>query len=268
MTEQNKQTDIQISVIKKESITDIVNIKNQEDLNNIMATIAKGNPILFPTAASAITKFVKSKELGIGFITGAEHMHEIQGKTGIDIHIVRAILLSSKDIYWTKVKDYTQVPKYATVDKQYFDYVPEGHKVIKAKEPNAMKLEKDNAIAEGLIPLVLTGYDYVTEYKFSRIKRLSDGSTITLEATGKFSWNDALQAGLPLDKNGAFNELSAWFKYRQLMVDTRAFTFGSRAIADDLLLGMREYTELLDIEGKNYDVDKEGNVIDITNNNK
>lgn len=254
------KSDMQVSVIKKEGITDMLNIKSKEDLEGIMSIIAKGNPILFPTAASAITKFVKSKELGIGFITGAEHMHEINGKTGVDIHIVRAILLASKDIYWEKVKDYTQTPIYLTLDKQILNYVPENHMVVKSKA------DEDFATKEGLKPLVLKGYDYVTEYKFSRIKRLSDNSTITIKATGKFTWLEAVEAKLPLDKNGNYNELSPWFKYKQLMVDTRAFTFGARAIADDLLMGMREYTELLDIEGKNYTVDNNGSVVDITNN--
>lgn len=265
MTKENSNNQLVVTE-KKEGIDSIINFNgNATSIYEAMDTIAKAYPTTFTNKNDAFAKFVKSKELGIGFLTGAEHMHSIQGKTGVDIHIIRAMLLSSKSISWELVKNYQQVPIYKAIDGSEYDYIPNGYELIPKGITKEEGIKLNNEITNrGNIAIKLTGYDFVTEYKFSRIKQLVNNDYVTITAIGKFSWNEALHAKLPLDKNGDFNQNSAWYKYRKLMVDTRAFTFGARAIADDLLMGMREYTELLDINNINYNVDIEGNVKDIS----
>lgn len=265
MTKENSNTQLIVNE-KKEGIDTIIKFDGTaESVYEAMDTIAKAYPQTFTNKNDAFAKYVKSKELGIGFLTGAEHMHSIQGKTGVDIHIVRAKLLASNSITWELVKNYEQVPIYISLDGATFDYIPLDHEVIPKglSKEEAIKLHEEIK-ARGNTSLRLNGYDFVCEYKFTRLKKLANGEYGKITAIGKFSWNDALHAKLPLDKNGDFNQNSAWYKYRKLMVDTRAFTFGARAIADDLLMGMMEYTELLDTNNINYDVNSDGSVKDIS----
>jgi len=89
-------------------------------------------------------------------------------------------------------------------------------------------------------------------------KRNIKGEWITKTIFTSFTWKEALKAGLPLDKAGQINPNSNWSKYTKLMLGIRAFTFGARDIASDLLLGTYETSELYDFNDINYDIDEEG----------
>jgi hypothetical protein len=66
------------------------------------------------TAAQVLLLYVKAQELGVGFGNAIDHMHIINGKTGIDIHIAKAILLKAgKEIRWEKTMDYLPHYKYS-----------------------------------------------------------------------------------------------------------------------------------------------------------
>ena len=47
---------------------------------------------------------MRAQDLNLPFSTGIEHIHVINGKTGIDIHIVKA-LLSKAGCTWRCLKD-------------------------------------------------------------------------------------------------------------------------------------------------------------------
>jgi len=102
--------------------------------------------------------------------------------------------------------------------------------------------------------------DIRTTYIFTRKKFDIDGTYITKSITSSFSWNDALKAMLPYDKAGNINPESGWSKYTKTMLDHRAFTFGAREIASDLLMGVMETTELYDTYDINYDITDDGHV--------
>ena len=56
---------------------------------------------------------MRAKDLNLPFSTCIEHVHVINGKTGVDVHIVKALLLRA-GIVWNCTKDY--VPQYQYTD--------------------------------------------------------------------------------------------------------------------------------------------------------
>lgn len=231
--------------------------------------IAKDSNTGINTPAMAIMLYNKAKELGIGWANAVSHMHLIKGKLGIDIHIVKAIMSRpGSGIRVVKLEDYRPLYKYT--DKSLTttwtdDTLPEDAQVVNKFSdpitagkfpviilPTIIKDSKGAVIGDKIEP-----YDYRTKYKFIRKKRDIDGSYFTEERISSFSWLEAVQAQLPFDKAGNLNPDSNWAKYRKLMIDTRAYTYGARDIASDLLLGAYETTELYDMNKEEYTISPE-----------
>ena len=218
---------------------------------------------------------MRAKELNLPFTTCIEHIHVIQGKTGIDVHIIRS-LLSRAGVTWECIKDYapqynytdgntiyaeSQLPDYCikcrsskeaeekTKDdnvgvypvKYYQDLNGNIYNELQINDKCVIALNKVQALQllkEKKYPILRIApipIDYITEYKFTRYKMIL-GEKIKTECIGRFSYNEAKQAEL-LDKDN-------YKKYPRIMVANRAFTLGAREIADDVIMGAYETTEL------------------------
>lgn len=264
-----------------------VNLLNEKELaaakafmKNLMATPKGG--IKSPEEGIAI--LARAQDLNLPFMSSVEHIHVINGKTGIDIHLVKA-LLSRAGVTWETVKDYTPLYEYTDGSNVYNEtLLPTWCKIT----PNPKKAEEitdDNVIGvyplryykdlkgaiwnefqvsdkcvkcinyaqaqqvakNGQYPVVRVNpmpIDYITEYKFHRWFN-NNGYRYEQTATSHFSFVEAQNAG--------FFEKDTYKKYPRIMVGHRAFTLGARDIGSDLLMGVMEYTELGLVE--NIDVD-------------
>ena len=70
---------------------------------------------------------MRAQDLNLPFSTCLEHIHVIQGKTGVDIHIIKA-LLSRAGVTWECINDYTPLYEFTDgnnifVDGELPDYV-------------------------------------------------------------------------------------------------------------------------------------------------
>lgn len=246
------------------NIEDISRLTFDQQLQ-LFETIAKSANSGVQDAGQGILIFQKAKELGIGWGNAIPHMHVVNGKTGIDIHIVKAILSRpGSGVTWECLEDFKPLYRYSDGNKIFNteDEIPEdciivsklSDKVPDGKRPVVI-LPEYNEKKEA----VVRPYDYRTKYIFRRTKRDIDGNFIKIVShKGVFTWNDALTAGLPIDKTGVLNPNSVWQKYRKLMLDIRAFTYGARDIASDLLMGCYEKTELLDMTETPYTITEDG----------
>lgn len=223
---------------------------------------------------------MRAQDLNLPFSTCLEHIHVINGKTGVDVHIIKA-LLSRAACTWEVTKDYQALYEYTDGFNSYNDgSLPEyavrcndkATAEAKAKEANEnddkiylypvrfykgfdgnvykdyqlnsnaskfaiVKTPAEAKIAQGAgkIPVVRCAavpIDYITEYKFHRI--FPDGREMT--AFGRFTRNEALTAGL--------FEKDTYAKYARILISHRAFSYGAREIASDVLFGVMETTEL------------------------
>ena len=223
---------------------------------------------------------MRAQDLQLPFSTCIEHIHVINGKTGVDVHIVKA-LLSRVGVTWECTKDYapqyqytdgdnvyneTQLPSYcvkcrsakeaeaATTEDTVGVYPLRWYADLKGNVYNQFGLNDKCIIAlnkvqalrlanEGKYPVVRIAarpVDYVTEFKFTRY-RIINGKERIQTATSHFSFTEAQTADL-------FTK-DTYKKYPQIMINHRAFVLGARDIADDLIMGVLESTELKSIEG-------------------
>ena len=229
--------------------------------------------------ADGLAILARAQDLQLPFTTCIEHIHVINGKTGIDVHIIKS-LLSRAGIVWKCTKDYvpqyqytdgntiyleTQLPHYcvkcrtakeaieATTDDTVGVYPVNWYTDLKGNIYNEFevsdkcvkainRLQALKIANEGKFPIIripAQPVDYVTEYEFTRYKMIN-GKERVITAISHYSYSEAQNAGL-FDKD-------TYKKYARIMIGTRAFTFGAKDIANDVLMGSMETTELKIVE--------------------
>lgn len=236
---------------------------------------------------------MRAQDLQLPFSPCIEHIHVINGKTGIDIHIVKALLLRA-GVTWECTKDYTpqyqytdgnniyletQLPSYCvkcksskeaeakTDDETVGVYPVKWYMDLSGNTFNEFQLSDKWTIAlnrfhatklksEGKYPVIRIAaqpIDFVTEYKFTRVKCVN-GKDRVMTAISHFSFSEAKTAEL-------FNK-DTYIKYARILIGHRAFTLGARDIGADLLLGCMESGELklvedIDLSPQDYEVVEE-----------
>lgn len=223
---------------------------------------------------------MRANDLQLPFSTCIEHIHVINGKTGVDIHIIKA-LLSRAGVTWKCTKDYapqyqytdgdniyneTQLPMYcvkcrsakeaetATTEDEVGVYPLRWYADLKGNIYNQFQINDKCTICfnkvqaiklanEGKFPVIRIAarpIDYVTEFKFTRIFNINGKERIQ-EIISHFSFSEAQSADM-------FTK-DTYKKYPRIMIGHRAFAYGARDIASDLLMGVMETTELKSVEG-------------------
>ena len=223
---------------------------------------------------------MRAQDMQLPFSTCIEHIHVINGKTGVDVHIIKA-LLSRAGVVWECTKDYTpqyqytdgntvyletQLPQYCvkcatpkdaeehTTDdvvgvypvRWYADLKGNIYNQFGISDKCVKAINKQHAIklaSEGKFPVIripAQPVDFVTEYKFQRYRNIN-GHDVVHTATSHFSYTEAKVAG--------FFDKDTYKKYARIMIGHRAFTLGARDIASDLLMGVMETSELKLVEG-------------------
>lgn len=229
--------------------------------------------------ADGLAILARAQDLQLPFTTCIEHIHVINGKTGIDVHIIKS-LLSRAGIVWKCTKDYvpqyqytdgntiyleTQIPQYcvkcrtakeaieATTDDVVGIYPVQWYTDLKGNIYNEFEVSdkcvkavnRQHALKvanEGKFPVIripAQPVDFVTEYEFTRYYMINGKERIAT-ATSHYSFSEAQTAEL-------FKK-DTYAKYARIMIGHRAFVFGARDIANDILMGCMETTELKIVE--------------------
>ena len=238
------------------------------------------------SVADGLSILARAQDLQLPFTTCIEHIHVINGKTGIDVHIIKS-LLSRAGIVWKCTKDYvpqyqytdgntiyleTQLPQYCvkcrtpkeaeektndeTVGvypvKWYTDLKGNVYNQFHVSDKCVVAINKLQAIKfanEGKFPVIRIAaqpIDYVTEYKFTRYKMIN-GKEREVTTLSHFSFSEAQAADL-------FTK-DTYKKYTRILIGHRAFTLGARDIAPDAIMGCMETTELKIVNGKDLSSD-------------
>lgn len=229
--------------------------------------------------ADGLAILARAQDLQLPFTPCIEHIHVINGKTGIDIHIIKSLLLRA-GIVWKCTKDYipqyqytdsntiyleTQLPQYcvkcrtakealeATTDDAVGVYPVQWFTDLKGNVYNEFEISdkcvkavnRQHALKianEGKFPIIripAQPIDYVTEYEFTRYRMINGKERVTT-ATSHYSYSEAQTAEL-------FKK-DTYTKYARIMIGHRAFIYGARDIANDILMGCMETTELKIVE--------------------
>lgn len=261
-----------------------VNFLDQEQLiaaEAFLKRIMRSDKGGIKSVEDGLAIMMRAKDYNLPFSACLEHVHVINGKTGTDIHVIKALLLRA-GVTWDLVKDYTPLYEYTDginvyVDGKFPDYL---RRCRDAKEAN----EKNNNASDDLIYVYpvkwykdLKGNLY-KEYQLNsskfgvavtrqQIAEVSKEGKIPVyripnnpvdyvteyklcrtingkekTAIGHFSYSEAQDAGL--------FEKDTYIKYARILIGHRAFTYAARDIASDVLFGVMETTELKIVAGK------------------
>lgn len=238
---------------------------------------------------------MRAKDLRLPFSTCAEHIHVVNGKTGVDVHVAKALLLKGS-VSWECIENYHALYEYTDGFNAYVeDKLPNGCIKVRSAAEAADKLKsqpdtdniyvypvkfyqdfngnvyKDYQLNSKTFGIAINAAHakeiaakgQIPVYRIPAVP--ADYSTayeftrkvgdVVMKAVGKFTYNDAVAAKC-FDK-------TTYQLYPKVMIGHRAWFYGARDIGADLLMGCMSIDELNSITGSNIKEDVE--VIDITN---
>lgn len=249
---------------------------------NFLTKIMRSDKGGIKSVNDGLAILMRAQDLNLPFSTCIEHIHVINGKTGVDIHVVKA-LLSRAGCTWRCLKDYQPLYEYTDGINVYVDGSFPEYVVRCNSQKAAEELASADKTQEHMYVYPVKWYkdvkgntykDYQLNTKQfgiainrAQITEITNGGRIAVyrvpaipvdyvteyeltrtvngkEVTsiGRFSYSDANAAGL--------FEKDTYKKYPKVLISHRAFTLAARDIASDILFGVMETTELKIVSGK------------------
>lgn len=256
---------------------------------NFLTKVMRSKKGGFDNINDGLAVLMRAQDLNLPFSSCIEHIHVINGKTGVDIHIVKA-LLSRVEVFWRCLKDYTPLYEYtdgcsAFVDNKLPEYAikcvnkldsdkrladdKSGEHIyvypvkyyqdangniykdynlntkqfqIVANKSQILTAQNNGKIGVWRIPN--QPVDYITEYEFVRYKKIFN-EIVKITCKSSFSYSEAVTANM--------FEKDTYKKYPKVMISHRAFMYGARDIASDVLMGVMETTELKQVNNINIE---------------
>ena len=229
---------------------------------------------------------MRANDLQLPFSSCLEHIHVINGKTGVDIHIIKS-LLSRAGVTWECTKDYTPQYQYTDGNTIYIEtQLPQYCvKCRTAKEAEEFtKTDKNERV--GVYPVKwykdLAGRIYnefaisdkctvaINEQQAQKIKADGGFPIIRIPAqpvdfVTEYNFTRYIKTIKGIVKQTAISHFSfteaktagffdkdTYIKYARVMIGHRAFTLGARDIASDIIQGVMETSEQVLVEGDDY----------------
>lgn len=230
------------------------------------------------STSDVLSIFCRAQDLQLPFTSCAEHIHVINGKTGIDIHLIKALLLraacrwecledyqalyeytdgfnvfneSSLPDYCIKCKSKKEVDELANKDEDKLYVYPVrfykdfSNNVYREYQLNGNfqvvinKSQAEQAVANKKVPIYRIP-NVPVDYRTTYVIHRVVGGT-EMVSKGTFTYSEAIAADM-------FTK-DTYKKYSRVMIGHRAFTLAARDIASDLLFGVMETSELKVIAG-------------------
>ena len=233
--------------------------------------------------ADGLSILARAQDLQLPFTTCIEHIHVINGKTGIDVHIIKS-LLSRAGVVWECTKDYTPQYQYTDGNTIYLETQLPDYCVKCQNADKAFKLsEENNGDKIGVYPVKwytdLSGKKY-NEFQISDKCKIALNNSHAQKIKAEGFFPIIRVPAVPVDyvteykfcrihniKNKTIEQVvkshfsyteavaadffskDTYKKYARIMIGHRAFTLGARDIASDIIMGVLEETENDIIDG-------------------
>ena len=142
----NEHKSVPVKVLDNGGRINTINLFDEKQLaaaENFLTKIMRSDKGGIKTVNDGLAVLMRAQDLGLPFSTCIEHIHVINGKTGIDIHIIKA-LLSRAGCTWKCTKDYQPLYEYTDginvyIDGSFPDYVV---RCVSQKEADAKTKEE------------------------------------------------------------------------------------------------------------------------------
>ena len=268
-----------------------LNLFNDKDLaaaEAFLTKVMRSDKGGIKTVQDGLAILMRAQDLNLPFSTCIEHIHVINGKTGIDIHIVKALLLKA-GCTWRCVKDYQPLYEFTDginvyTDGSFPEYVVRCVSQKDAEEKAKTDIEK--GISDFTYVYPVKWYQDFTgnKYKDYQLNTQRFGIAINKQQVAEIAKTGKTPVyripNQPIDyvteyeitRKVGEKEISAigrfsysdavaadmfskdtYKKYPKVLIGHRAFTYAARDIASDVLFGCMETTELKIVTGKELD---------------
>ena len=239
------------------------------------------------TVNEGISVLLRAKDLNLPFSTCIEHIHVINGKTGVDIHVIKALLLRAA-CHWECLEDYQALYEYTDGFNVYNENNLPDYCIRCNTSKEALEKASNDKDGEHMYVYPVRFYKDVNgniyrDYQlnanrsaFKIINHISQAKAVIDEKKMPVF----LIPAVPIDyitkykiyrkigdewisSVGSFTyseavsaglfEKDTYKKYARILIQHRAFTYAARDIASDILFGVMETTELKVINNLSID---------------
>lgn len=238
-------------------------------------------------SSSKLCPLDKAEDVAIALMTGQamganvmasiNNVYSINGRATVGIHLIEAVLRNA-GVVTEILENYSPLyPLYV------YDYDDEGEKKLKDNKPIVLDVqylflndikERDMMYKEALLnadsytPKILASLKpsyilkpaaYGTRIKLTRMLKQPDNSYKDMVVVSEFTTIDA--AKIFVKGVSILEAKDAWKHHPKELLYANTLRKGGKIIADDILLGLYETSEMLNISDINYDVDNDGNYV-------
>lgn len=246
---------------------------------NFLTKVMRSDKGGIKSVNDGLAVLMRAQDLQLPFSTCIEHIHVINGKTGVDIHVIKA-LLSRAGCTWRCLKDYQPLYEYTDGINVYIDdKLPEYViKCISQKEAeDKAKADIANNVHDNIYVYPVKWYQDFNGnvYKDYQLNTKTFGIAINRQHAAEITKAGKIAVyripskpidfvteyeitrvinGKEVTANGHFSyseavqadmfEKDTYKKYPRVLIGHRAFTYAAREIASDIIFGVMETTEL------------------------
>jgi hypothetical protein len=240
------------------------------------------------TIGEGIILLNRARELHLPLSMCFEHIHIINGKTGVDVHICKA-MLSRAGVIHKWINRYTPLYEYTDGINAFAENrCPEWAVKVKSKDEAAKVIAKDGTVTV-VYPVECFSDVQGNVYKSYQLNRSKTAMVVVANANMAMAHLTNKLAGMPIFRvanqpidyesrveftrvyaNGivrkeeyefswsdaaraGLTDKDVWQKYPQVMLANRVYVMGARDIAPDIMYGMLETTELKIVEDVHVD---------------
>lgn len=225
----------------------------------------------------------RARELRLPLSMCFEHIHVINGKTGVDVHVCKA-MLSRAGVVHKWINRYTPLYEYTDGINAFAENrLPEWVVKAKSKDAATQIVAKDSSVT-AVYPVECFADVQGNIYKSYQLNRMKPLPVLVANIAQAMTHINTKTPGVPIFRianqpidyesrvkftriypNGIVREeeydfswgdamragltdKDVWQKYPQTMLANRAYVIGARDIAPDIVYGMLETTELKIVE--------------------
>lgn len=265
-----------------------LNFFNEKELlaaENFLTKITRSEKGGIKTVNDGLAILMRAQDLKLPFSSCIEHIHCINGKTGVDIHIIKALLLRA-GCTWNLIRDYQPLYEYTDSINVYIDgSLPEyAVKCLSQKEAETKAKEDfDKNITDKVYVYPVKWYSDFNGnvYRDYQLNTKQFGIAINKQQVQEIAKANKIPVyripnkpvdyiteyeihrtinNKPVTAIGHFSYSEAvsadmftkdtYKKYPRILIGHRAFTYAAREIASDVLFGVMETTELKIVAGQ------------------
>ena len=283
-----KPNEVQHYVPQQRNGINAINFFDEKQLaaaENFLTKVMRSEKGGIKNVNDGLAVLMRAQDLNLPFSTCIEHIHVINGKTGVDIHIVKA-LLSKAGCTWRLTKDYQPLYEYTDginvyIDGNFPDYAVRCNNQAEAE--TKAKADIQNNVTDNIYIYPVKWYQDFNGnvYKDYQLNTNRFGIAINKQQVAEITKAGKIPVyripnkpvdfvteyelsrkinGEVITFKGHFSyseaqaagmfEKDTYKKYPRVLIGHRAFTYAAREIASDILFGVMETTELKIVAGK------------------